>query len=83
MYGELLQSKFVYDEETKQVSEMTFSQISSTILEDRERKDADGRSYFCFDDFVQARIEHPELFEWIDEPENYVEQVMRDNNRKQ
>ena len=25
MYGELLQSKFVYDEETKQVSEMTFS----------------------------------------------------------
>ena len=45
MYGELLQSKFVYDEETKTVSEMTFSQISSTIL-DKERKDKDDRSYF-------------------------------------
>jgi hypothetical protein len=30
-------------------------------------------SYFDFEDYQKARVEMPELFEWLDYPEQYVE----------
>lgn len=32
---------------------------------------------------MKARIENPELFEWIDEPERYVAEFMKENAKKE
>lgn len=31
---------------------------------------------------MQARIDNPELFDWIDEPERYVSEFMKQNSKK-
>ena len=57
MYGELLQTKFTYDDESKQVTEMCFTKISSACSdeEDKCRLDNEGKPYFDIEDFKRAR----------------------------
>ena len=82
MYGELLQTKFTYDEESEEVTKACFEKISSATL-GGTRKDEKGKAYFILEDFKKAREEMPELFEWIDEPERYVSEFMKDNAKKE
>ena len=39
----------------------------------------DGRivAYFDMNDYSKARNEEPELFEWLDYPEKYVEEFLK------
>lgn len=39
--------------------------------------------YFDFEDFKKARDDYPELFEWLDYPEKYVEQFLKQNETSQ
>lgn len=39
--------------------------------------------YFDFEDYQTAREQTPELFEWLDYPEQYVEQFVRNQERGQ
>ena len=85
MYGELLQTKFTYDEESETVTQMCFEKISKACRDkDETRKcQTTGKDCFTFEDFKQAREDNPELFEWIDEPERYVEEFMKQNATKE
>ena len=37
--------------------------------------------YFNFDDFKTAKEDRPDLFDWIDEPERYVSEFMKQNTK--
>jgi hypothetical protein len=39
--------------------------------------------FFDFDDFETAREKHPELFDWIDQPEQYISHFLHEQNHKQ
>ena len=84
MYGELLQTKFTYDEESETVTQMCFEKISKACNAEGETRkcESTGKDCFTFEDFKQAREDNPELFEWIDEPERYVEEFMKQNAKK-
>lgn len=87
MYGELLQTKFNYDEESDEVTKMCFELIakmgSDAANEEDQvaRTDGDGRMYFNFEDFKTAKEDRPDLFDWIDEPERYVSEFMKQNTK--
>ena len=87
MYGELLQTKFNYDEESDEVTKMCFELIakmgSDAANEEDQvaRTDGNGRMYFNFEDFKTAKEDRPDLFDWIDEPERYVSEFMKQNTK--
>ncbi len=71
MYGELLQVKLQYNEDSQELTRQIFSQLSQAKGSPKQKKD--GRVYFDFEDYQTARVNMPELFEWLDYPEQYVE----------
>ena len=62
MYGEMFNYKVEIDESNRESARSAFNVISQ------------GGETFGFDMFEKARVEHPQLLEWIDEPENYIKQ---------
>jgi len=54
MYGELLQTKFTYDDESETVTKMCFEKISCACSNDGVtiRRDQSGTECFNFEDFM-------------------------------
>ena len=83
MYGELLQTKFNYDDESDEVTKMCFELIAKMGSDEENeedqvpRKNEEGEICFNFEDFKKAKEDRPDLFDWIDEPERYVSEFMR------
>ena len=38
--------------------------------------------YFTQEDFDQAKEDHPEIFEWIEMPERYISEMLKQNAQK-
>lgn len=79
MYGSLLQKKFTYSESQRQLTREIFSRLCTAQGEPKYlTSPADGKKHPYFDqqDYSIARANSPELFEWLDQPEKYVEQFL-------
>ena len=49
----------------------------------KPKTDYAGKKFFEREDFDQALIEYPELFGWIENPENYFNEMTKMNAKKQ
>ena len=89
MYGELLQVKMQYNDDSKELTKQIFSKLIKakgeikqiTVQSKLGKKTA--ISYFDLEDYQKARIDMPELFEWLDYPEQYVEQFLKSHGAMQ
>ena len=69
MYGQILQTKISYDENTAQLTEQTFKMISK-----KKEEDLTDTDFFNVDDFLKARNEArtspdtADFFAWLDTP---------------
>jgi hypothetical protein len=61
MYGEMFNYKVVIDDAARSSAKKGFNIISQ------------GNDSFDFQMFEKARVDHPQLLEWIDEPEHYIQ----------
>lgn len=75
MYGELLQVKMHYNDESKELTMKIFNQLVGVSGELKFTKDR--QQYFDLQDFILARKDFPELFEWLDYPEQYIQQFLK------
>ena len=81
MYEELTQMKTrINDLEADVVND--FERIVN-VLGGVPKTDKQGNKFFDREDFDQALIEYPELFAWIENPENYFNEMTKMNAKKQ
>ena len=81
MYEELTQMKTrINDLEADVVND--FERIVN-VLGGVPKTDNMGNKFFDREDFDQALIEYPELFAWIENPENYFNEMTKMNAKKQ
>ena len=67
LYGEALQTKLQCEEET----------IKEVFYEISGQKET-----FDFPRFESAKNQNPELFEWLDQPGNYMQEIVNDSQQK-
>ena len=80
MYEELTQQKTrIENLENEIVSD--FERIVS-ISGELPKTDKDGNKYFDRNDFQAALEKYPEIFSWIENPENYFNEMTKLNNEK-
>lgn len=78
MYEELTQMKTrINDLETEVIAD--FERIVNVR---GNPKTIDGNKYFDREDFDQALINYPEIFAWIENPENYFNEMTKMNAKK-
>ncbi len=79
MYGELLQVKMHYNADSEELTRQTFNQLVTVNGVEKVKTDEKGKKYAYFDlaDFQKARLQYPELFEWLDYPEQYIETFLK------
>ena len=80
MYEELTQQKTrIENLENEIVSD--FERIVS-ISGELPKTDKDGNKYFDRNDFQAALEKYPEIFSWIENPENYFNEMTKTNKKK-
>ena len=82
MHGELLQMKTIYNEDTEFITKDYFEKIVNAKGPPKRDLAADGGEYFTHEDFDQAKEDHPEIFEWIEFPDKYINEMMEQNAQK-
>ena len=75
MYGELLQMKTIYNEETEFITKDYFSKIVKVNGDPKRDFTNENQQYFTIDDFNEAREQHPEIFEWIEFPDKRWKEI--------
>ncbi len=80
MYGELLQIKIQYnDEENKELTKSIFDKLVTTTGSPKFFiSEGNQFEYFDFLDFKKAREDCPELFDWLDFPEQYIDLYLKE-----
>lgn len=75
-----------YNRDSEELTRQIFMQLATVNGKEKSKTNEKGQKSVYFDqaDFSKARIEYPELFEWLDYPEQYVETFLKqlDDNRE-
>ena len=79
MYGEILQTRFQYNEESEELAKEIFDHIKNIKLNESTPGDKD---YFDFKDFRKAKDQTPEIFEWINQPEKFIKELSSNQKGK-
>ena len=80
MYEELTQQKTRIENLENEIAS-DFERIVS-ISGEQAKTNSDGDKYFDITDFQAALEKYPEIFSWIENPENYFNEMTKTNKKK-
>ena len=69
--------KTIYNEETEFITKDYFDKIVKVNGAPKKDPLKKNLHYFTIDDFNTARERHPEIFEWIEFPDKYINEMMK------
>ena len=80
MYEELTQMRTRIENLEDEIAS-DFERIVN-VSGDPAKTDLGGNKYFDRDDFNAALVQYPEIFGWIENPENYFNEMTKSNAKK-